>query len=102
MRRASHKDANHRAVVNAFEGAGCSVAVIESAKAGLPDLAVGVAGVTLLVEIKPDSQLARHQPSKAQVAFAAAWRGSPVHVVRSPQQAVELAQLVRLRETLTS
>ncbi len=89
-------DSSHRAIVKAFEFAGASVAAIQSPRAGLPDLAIGVSGSTHLVEVKPDTKLKAHALKPAQVDFAAKWRGGVVHLVRSPQQAWELVALLRM------
>lgn len=96
-RFARRVDSSHRGVVNAFEFAGCSVLAISSTTtAGVPDLVVGISGRTILVEVKPDTKLKAHALRPSQVAWAAKWRGSPVHVVRSPAEAWELAALVRM------
>lgn len=95
-----NKDASHSVVVDAFRRAGASVLVIDCSAAGAPDLLVGVAGRSLLVEVKNpagkgmDKRRTRLAP--AQEAFAASWRGSPVHVVCSAVEAFELANLMRL------
>ena len=97
MRRAARLDENHRAVVNAFERCGCTVLSLAGVGFGAPDLAVGVSGQTLLVEVKPDvGEKRRRNPRENQVAFAASWRGGPVHVVRTVKEAWELARLVRM------
>lgn len=95
-RYARKVDGSHRKVVEAFEHAGCSVAVIQSHKAGLPDIVIGVCGSTHLVEIKNDTRLKKDAPSLEQVGFAAKWRGSPVHLIRSPVEAVALVNLLRM------
>ncbi len=89
-------DGSHRRVVEAFEFAGCSVAVIQSPKAGLPDLVIGVSGATHLIEVKNPTTLKKDALKPKQVAFAEKWRGSPIHVVRSQQEAWELVALLRM------
>ncbi len=95
-------DASHATVVKAFEAAGCSVAVIQSSKAGLPDLVIGLAGRTHLVEVKPASTRkdGKESPQSSlratQTAFAEKWRGSPVHLVHNATEALELANLLRM------
>lgn len=95
-RFARKKDSNHGQVVKAFECAGASWLNIEGTTPGAPDGALGVSGHTYLVEIKPDTKLAAHKPRPSQVEFAAKWRGSPVHLVRSPQEAWQLVALLRM------
>ena len=90
------KDSSHRTVVAAFKALGCSVVAIESAVAGVPDLGVGCAGRTRLVEVKPDSHLKAHAASAAQQRWAGAWKGGCVSVVRSAKEAAELVNLWRL------
>lgn len=94
-RFARRTDLNAHSIVKAFEAAGATVLVLSGCRAGTPDLAVGVSGRTHLVEIKQDSILRAHQPSPEQVKFARGWRGAPVHLVRTPQQALELVASVR-------
>lgn len=95
-RYARKKDSNHGTVVEAFKFAGASWLNIEGSTPGAPDGALGVSGATHLVEIKPDSKLKAHAPRPTQMKFAAEWRGSPVHLVRSPQEAWELVALLRM------
>ncbi len=90
------KDSNHGSVVNAFQCAGATWLNIEGSTPGAPDGALGVSGHTYLVEIKNDTKLKKDQPKPAQVAFAQKWRGSPVHLVRSPQEAWQLVALLRM------
>ncbi len=51
MRRAARRDANHGAVVKAFERLGCSVIDVASTPCGF-DLLVGYGGLTMPVEVK--------------------------------------------------
>ena len=99
-RFARNIDSSHRLVVVAFRALGCTVEAIQGAKAGLPDLAVGVFGRTHLVEVKPDTHLKRHQSSEAQQRFALAWRGGAVPVCRSPDDAAALVLLWRNEQLL--
>jgi hypothetical protein len=89
-RYARKVDASHKAVVGAFRAMGCTVEAIQGAKAGLPDLVVGFAARTHLVEVKPNTLLKAHQPSAAQDRFAMAWRGGGVPVVRTVDDAAAL------------
>ena len=94
------KDASHSAIVKTFRAMGCSVLVIESSTAGCPDLAVGCAGRTHLVECKPSkSQAAAKKwtlPSEAQAKLHAAWRGSSIPIVHDAKEVSELVQMWRL------
>ena len=95
-RFARRKDSNHGPVVKAFEFAGASWLNIEGTTPGAPDGVLGCSGSSHLVEIKPNTALKAHRPKPNQVAFAEKWRGSPVHLVRSPQEAWELVGLLRM------
>jgi len=100
-RYARKQDANHRAVVNALRVAGASVEAIQGARAGLPDLIVGVAGVTELVEVKPPVAVtARRELRDSQSDWHAAWRGRRPVVLRTTKEAFDL--VARLRGVLTS
>ena len=88
------RDAIHVAVVEAFNKMGLSVADMAHAGHNFPDLVVGWSGVTHLVELKTGN--APH--TAGQVAFAAAWRGSPVVVLRSVTDAIDWACSIRTRK----
>jgi len=84
------RDANHQEVKDAFTALGCSVADTADVGNGFPDLVVGIAGVTTLVEVKTPE--GTHTPE--QERFYSEWRGSH-YTVRSLEQAVDLVQSVR-------
>lgn len=78
-------DANHAEIVRQYETLFCSVRDTHAVGGGFPDLVVGIAGVTELVEIKTtDGELL---PS--QVTFNRDWRGRRVRVVRSVQDVID-------------
>ena len=87
MRRAAKVDDNQGEIVAALRAAGCSVTSLASVGRGCPDLVVGRAGVTYLLEVKDGSK----PPSKRRLtpdekAWHGAWRGQ-VAVVESVQDA---------------
>ena len=87
MRRAAKVDDNQGEIVAALRAAGCSVTSLASVGRGCPDLVVGRAGVTYLLEVKDG----RKPPSKRRLtpdekAWHGAWRGQ-VAVVESVQDA---------------
>ena len=98
MRRRGKKDGNHDAIVERFQDLGCSVAQMHACGvAGFPDIAVGLSTEsgrrTELVEIKdPSSRYGRAGLNNNQTAFARDWRGSPVYVVSSEDEATVLVQ----------
>lgn len=89
-------DSNHRTIENCFRALGVSVAHVSSdTTAGFPDLVCGYLGRTRLVEVKPDTQLAKHMPSAAQQKWAQSWKGGSVALVRNVEQVADLLALWR-------
>jgi hypothetical protein len=89
VRRASHRDKAEPDIVKALEGVGASVTKL-SAK-GVPDLLVGYQGTTYLLEVKTPgaSKGGNNGRSNAgQSEWRQAWRGGPVFVVETPEQAL--------------
>jgi hypothetical protein len=84
-RRAAKRDANEGEIILALTAAGCSVQQLS--EKGVPDLLVWspVAGL-LLMEVKG----AKGKLTQDQVAFANQW-GGDIHIVRSIQDALEIA-----------
>lgn len=82
-----HNDSNARDIVKVLRAAGCSVEWIASAGErvpGVPDLLVGKSGRAMLMEVKaPKGKL-----SEAQSKWMAAWRGCPIAIVRTAQEAL--------------
>jgi Holliday junction resolvase len=72
---AKRVDKNQSEIVKAFKALGCSVVDLSRVGRGCPDLAVGIKGITVLVEIKRD---AKAKYTEHQVEWMAAWRGGTV------------------------
>lgn len=97
--RARRRDANHAEIVRALLAVGCSV--VDTSNIGIegfPDLIVGYRLRTVLIEIKaPDERgrLSRGAQRSAvrQAEWRAKWRGGPVFVVRSPEEAISASTL---------
>lgn len=88
---ASQNDATALAIVSALRAAGASVRFIafEFGQAGCPDLLVGFARETFLLEVKT-----KHgRLSADQTAFHIEWRGRPIAVVRTPEEALRAVGL---------
>jgi Holliday junction resolvase len=84
--RRSRPDANQREIVDALERVGASVLDLHDIGVeGAPDLLVGRGGVNLLIEIKT----ARGRVRQCQREWHEAWRGQPVVVARSVDEALE-------------
>lgn len=74
-------DTNQRAVAEAFLNLGCSVFSTAPLGRGFPDLAVGVGGHTILVEVKDGSKPRRQRDlTTPQQKFRDNWRGSVFYV----------------------
>ena len=79
-------DTNHMEITNALRGQGATVFSLHAVGSGCPDLLVGFAGLTALVEVKRPFGPKGGGGGKLtddQIAFRAKWRGAPVHTVRS-------------------
>ncbi len=100
--RAARRDQSEPAIVDALRAAGASVTVIGQGD-GVPDLLVGFEGRNYLIEVKnplgPQGGKGGGGASRpcrggdgvrtaAQVAWWAAWRGSPPVIVRTPAEAL--------------
>lgn len=76
MRRAARVDANHGKIVAAFRKAGASVFSGAALGQGFPDLIVGYAGRTFLVEVKDgDKPLSARTLTPDQQEFVKNWKG---------------------------
>jgi Holliday junction resolvase len=75
MRRAARVDENHGEIVSEFRRLGASVLDLSAVGQGCPDLCVGVAKQTALVEVKRDAK-AKFTPD--QLDFMTYWNGQPV------------------------
>lgn len=96
MRRAARRDANHAPIVNTFRQMGCTVYETDRVGEGFPDAVVGLLGVSHLIEIKnPATHYGRGGLNKTQSAFAAEWRGSPVTVITSEDEAMAFVRNLR-------
>ena len=88
MRKYGKVDTNHRAIVDALRASGALVISLASQGGGVPDILVytgsrSVTGEFKLLEVKgPNGKLTEDQ-SKFMVL------GWPVHIVRSPQGALD-------------
>jgi len=81
MRRAARTDRNHSEIAAAFAAMGCSVHSLAAVGQGVPDLLIGVAGRTLLIEVKDGSKSpSRRKLTAEQQHFKATWRGQLFYV----------------------
>jgi Holliday junction resolvase len=90
VRRAARVDNNHAEIVSEFKRLGVSVIDLSRVGGGVPDLCVGVAKETALVEVKKNAK-AKFTPD--QLDFMTWWNGRPVYRVNC----IEDAQYVVLQ-----
>ena len=83
LRYAAKRDAAERPIIQALEKAGASVIQLSAPR--LPDLLVGMAGKTYLIEVKTG----RAEQSRGQRMFSLSWEGSPVLVWRTTQDVID-------------
>lgn len=81
-RRAAKRDANEPEIIQALQAAGAKVWPVSGE--GIPDLLVAYQGRFLLMEVKTKTG----KLTRAQIAFCGQVENYPVHVVRTPEQAV--------------
>jgi hypothetical protein len=77
-RYAAKVDKNQPEIVQAFRDRGCSVKHLHTVGGGVPDLLVGFAGYTRLVEVKTD----KGKLTDAQKEWAEDWLGG-IYLVRN-------------------
>jgi hypothetical protein len=85
-RRNPKRDANEGPIVDTLEALGFSV--VRLSIPGGPDLLVGRHQQTLLAEVKAEDGQLRPE----QVEWQARWNGSPVVILRTVEDACDLAQ----------
>jgi Holliday junction resolvase len=85
-------DTNHKEIVKALRQAGATVISLAAMKHGCPDLLVGYAGETLLMEIKKDSK-AKFTPD--QIDFMSKWNGGAVSRVDSVDAAIRALGIIQ-------
>ena len=89
MRRRGRVDANQREIVAALRQIGASVQSLADIGKGCPDLLVGRAGRTFLLEVKDGSKVKSARAlTPDEEAWIEGWRGAPVYVVESVEQAL--------------
>lgn len=84
MRRAAKVDANHGEIVAEFRRLGASVVDLSRVGGGVPDLCIGIAKETALVEVKRD---AKAKFTQDQIDFMTWWNGRPVYRVNCIEDA---------------
>ena len=85
-------DTNHKEIVKALRELGATVVSLASMKHGCPDLLVGYAGETLLMEIKRD---AKAKFTSDQLDFLGKWKGGAISRVDSVEAAIRALGITR-------
>ena len=89
MRRAAKIDANQTAIVGALRAIGCTVESLAAVGRGVPDLLVGRAGRTYLIECKDGAKPpSARRLTEDQLTWHGAWRGGPLAVVCDIESAI--------------
>lgn len=88
-------DANQGAIVKAFRDLGASVDLLHTVGGGVPDLAVGVSGLTVLVEVKTDGG----RLEESQLDYLESYQGD-ARVIRTIEGAAILVNQLRHRSAL--
>ena len=91
---APQRDLNHGEIAKAYEAMFCSVIDLHKVGFGCPDLLIGCAGISALVEVKTDAG----ELGAAQRTFVRDWRGGKVRIVRSPEDAIEHVKSIRAKQ----
>ena len=95
MRRAARVDGNHAEIVTALRAAGATVQSLAAIGAGCPDLVVGLAGKTFLVEVKDGLKTPSHRVlTSDQRRWIERWTGSEVRILTDTGQATSWARRI--------
>ena len=84
--RGKKTDANQASIIAVLRQVGATVVDLSAVGKGCPDLLVGHRGVTYLLEVKNVKGKNRTTPD--QDVFYAWWRGAPVSIVRTADEAL--------------
>lgn len=89
MRRRAKVDANQAEIVAALRQAGATVQSLAEIGDGCPDLLVGLAGKTVLIEVKDSAQPpSKRQLTDDQLRWHGAWAGGTLAVVCDVESAL--------------
>jgi len=88
MRYANRIDANQNAIVDALRAAGATVRIITQGD-GIPDLLVGYASKTYLMEVKDGNKVpSARKLTTAEAKFFEDWRGGTLLIVNNVEEAL--------------
>jgi hypothetical protein len=93
MKYGVKKDANNSVIVKALQDMGVSVIDTAHVGCGFPDLVLGYANCTLLLEIKnPKTSYGRKGLNKNQIQWKKDWMGGPYAMVDSVEAAIRAVE----------
>ena len=96
MRQAAKIDANQTAIVAALRAIGCTVVSLAAVGRGVPDLLVGNAGHTFLLECKDGAKPpSARRLTEDQLTWHGNWRGGPLAVVCDIESAIRAVTFAR-------
>ena len=96
MRRAAKIDANQPAIVGALRNAGATVYSLAAVGQGIPDLLVGYAGKTALLEVKDGSKPpSARQLTPDQQTWHQTWTGGTLAVVPDVEAALRVLAVMK-------
>ncbi len=88
--RARRVDRNQGDLIRALRKLGVSIQPLHTIGQGCPDVLAGFRGTTVLLEIKDGEKApSRRKTTKDQDEWISKWRGAPVHIVRTLDEALE-------------
>lgn len=90
MRRAARVDVNHREIIDGLRAVGRAVIDLKSVGDGIPDAIVSTPCSMKLIEIKAPGKRTKLTP--AQKLFHELWKGVPIEVVCSLEEAIEVTK----------
>lgn len=95
MRRAAKVDANQPEIVAALRAAGATVISLAACGSGIPDLLVGHAGKTALIEVKDGSlPPSKRQLTPDQLKWHGEWTGGTLAVVCDVESALRVLRIM--------
>jgi hypothetical protein len=91
--RGKKTDANQASIIAVLREVGATVVDLSAVGKGVPDLLVGFRGATYLLEVK--NVKGKNKTTPDQDVFYAWWRGGPVHIVRTADEALSAIGAIR-------
>ena len=89
--RAKRRDVNEKEIIDGLKAASCSVLQLD-----VVDLLVGRAGANFILEVKnPDQPPSKRRLTESEDAFIRSWRGRPVVVVETLEEALRAVGAIR-------